>query len=499
MALIKIGWGQRQDGQFIHVTEAERGKKCNCRCPECNTPLIARQGEVTAWHFAHAQPVECYGESVLHKVAKQIIVDVVDTSKTFLVPSQKEELSDFDLTAKACITSWQIPEKSVLLDSAEEEKRFKNGQVTDVLVGSSSLDCTLAIEIFVTHKKSELDVQKFSEITQDVIEVDLSGVDPLVDRNTLEEQVLLKADRYWLFNQEEIKQQEIHKEKLKKLNQSYFTEMIELVTPAVQKGDLAQLKFMWPQLTKQAFKKGLFGQPLAGNAIKTPKITKLNVSNSFSIEKYGCLTDAIVGKKVLVDVCFTLLDTELPLINKSKPLLIFEYNPGEQEFYLTWLNIQKWEQRLTELAQKDLNSKLLAEQEKYKQQTAYAKRFAEKTDLERVRFLANELSLSAPHNAGQYLDHWNTSWHIWKTLVWKYKIVRKQGGIIDVEHISTDDWFEQLLNWPKTEAAQVQRSKNIWFWFSRDLEKLGIVEHIGHMLFKVSSSLPKKFVPWAKR
>lgn len=31
-----------------------RGKECRCICPSCKTPLIARQGNIKEWHFAHA-------------------------------------------------------------------------------------------------------------------------------------------------------------------------------------------------------------------------------------------------------------------------------------------------------------------------------------------------------------------------------------------------------------------------------------------------------------
>lgn len=499
MSLVKIGWGKRQDGQFIHVTESERGKKCNCKCPECDTPLIARQGGVMSWHFAHAQPVECYGESVLHKVAKQIIVDAAGTSKSFLIPSLQKDLSSFDLTGQTYVTSWQIEEKNVLIKSAEEEKRFDNGQIADVLITTNSQKYALAVEIFVTHKKSDFDIQKFSEIRQDVVEIVLSNIDPLADRNTLEEQVLLKADRYWLFNQEENYYQQSHNEKLEKLNQSYFKEMVDLAISAIETHQLTNLKFVWPQLSKQVHEKGPFGEILYGEALQTPKITKLNASNSYSLTEYGCITDAIVENKAKVNVCFTLLDTEFPVIDKNKPLLTFEYSPREKEFYLSWFQIMHWKARLADLAQKDLERKLQIEQSKYYNQISYAKNFVAKSDSEKIEQLANDLSLSAPRNAGQYLNQWNTTWHVWKALVWKYKILRRQGGIIDVQHISDDDWFEQLLSWPQTPEAQEQRSKNIWFWFSRDLEKLGIIQHQGNMLFSVSRSLPKNFIPWAKR
>ncbi|MFW2374099.1 MAG: competence protein CoiA family protein [Gammaproteobacteria bacterium] len=41
-------------GMLVDVTEAKRGSQCGCICPECKTPLIARQGDEKEWHFAHA-------------------------------------------------------------------------------------------------------------------------------------------------------------------------------------------------------------------------------------------------------------------------------------------------------------------------------------------------------------------------------------------------------------------------------------------------------------
>ncbi|AFI83688.1 competence protein CoiA family protein [Methylophaga nitratireducenticrescens] len=290
MALVKIGWGKTQDGKFIHVNEATRGKKCNCTCPECGTPLISRQGEVTAWHFAHSLPVECYGESVLHKVAKQIITEAADRQKSFLIPSLEKELTTNDLIGKEHLTTWKYSERIVLLDDAKEEIRLRNGLITDVLVSEKNQETSLAVEIFVTHKKSEIDIQKFSEIKQDVIEIDLSKVNPLSDRKTLEEHVLRGPDRYWLFNQEESNQLSIHQQNVDKVNQNYIDEMMQLVLPTINSGQLKNLRFMWPQLTKNVSKKGIFTDVLFGKALKTPKITELNYQKSYSLTGYGCVT-----------------------------------------------------------------------------------------------------------------------------------------------------------------------------------------------------------------
>ena len=63
-------------GEIVSVREVERGKACNCCCPGCGEVVIARQGEVRAWHFAHESGSDCEGgaEGALHRAAKQIIL-----------------------------------------------------------------------------------------------------------------------------------------------------------------------------------------------------------------------------------------------------------------------------------------------------------------------------------------------------------------------------------------------------------------------------------------
>jgi len=66
-----------ESGQMISVRDAENGLNCKCTCPVCHGDLIARQGNVREWHFAHDSGIECdtAGESALHLAAKQLLVD----------------------------------------------------------------------------------------------------------------------------------------------------------------------------------------------------------------------------------------------------------------------------------------------------------------------------------------------------------------------------------------------------------------------------------------
>jgi hypothetical protein len=51
---MKVPFGlHKASDRFVDIADVENGKKCGCKCPSCELNLIARQGAVTDWHFAH--------------------------------------------------------------------------------------------------------------------------------------------------------------------------------------------------------------------------------------------------------------------------------------------------------------------------------------------------------------------------------------------------------------------------------------------------------------
>ena len=70
-------FGVTSEGRVVSVEDVRRGKACDCCCPECGEVLIARQGDVRAWHFAHDSGGGCAGaaEGALHRAAKQLLVE----------------------------------------------------------------------------------------------------------------------------------------------------------------------------------------------------------------------------------------------------------------------------------------------------------------------------------------------------------------------------------------------------------------------------------------
>lgn len=59
----------------IHVSAAERGLRCGCRCLECGTNLEAVKGTQRENYFRHIGGNACSGETAIHRYAKQVIAD----------------------------------------------------------------------------------------------------------------------------------------------------------------------------------------------------------------------------------------------------------------------------------------------------------------------------------------------------------------------------------------------------------------------------------------
>lgn len=70
-----IPFGLRPDGSLIDPFTADRGLACNCVCPGCRQPLMARQGEIRVHHFSQVGDRGCSNgqTSALLLAAKQVL------------------------------------------------------------------------------------------------------------------------------------------------------------------------------------------------------------------------------------------------------------------------------------------------------------------------------------------------------------------------------------------------------------------------------------------
>lgn len=194
--------------QMIDVVDAKNGLKCECTCTCCGDRLVARQGPVKVWHFAHESGADCAGgvESALRLAAKQIIKDegliFVGSynpvkfglaSFTHILHGEFDheyrnqlirilhndqhatlyKFASAELIARLNSVKAQCNNPVIKIDSVELEKRAEGSSlipdVTGLLDGNK-----VFIEVVVTHECDEDKIIKLKELNVPVFEIHLT-------------------------------------------------------------------------------------------------------------------------------------------------------------------------------------------------------------------------------------------------------------------------------------------------------------------------------------
>lgn len=187
---VQLIYGLRPDGEMLHISQAANGLSCQCVCPGCGAPLVARNaGAYMHPHYAHYSGTACEGahESELHLLAKQILAD----EKALMLPAY----------GKVYAGGLQ----HFLRMEVEERNDYTMLQPDVVgvqLHPKTGEESRLWIEIKVTHEVDEAKRQKIGELRVACVEVDLGLFEEQeVTRETLR-QFLLESKEYrrWINN-----------------------------------------------------------------------------------------------------------------------------------------------------------------------------------------------------------------------------------------------------------------------------------------------------------
>ncbi|MBQ3325273.1 MAG: hypothetical protein IJG81_10590 [Muribaculaceae bacterium] len=168
-------------GKWVHVDDVPNGVDCNCYCPNCHEPLIARHGKVNEHGFAHHSKIRganlriCYMVT-MYKLAEHII----QTIKRIHTPSYYDIFKERD-----------IEFIDVKIDS-HYEREDKQPDVIGIAKDGKQYLIEFVFKYKVQHKKS-LDYKNLN-----CLEIDLSNQ----TIETLETFLISTAkDRKWLNNE----------------------------------------------------------------------------------------------------------------------------------------------------------------------------------------------------------------------------------------------------------------------------------------------------------
>lgn len=195
-----IPFGLRPDGSLIDPEAAERGLACNCVCPGCREPLMAKKGDVRVHHFSHVGDHSCKNgqTAALLLAAKQVLqthrrIEVPDLVVTAMeVPHFGRPLQR---TARKAQARWDF--------EAVQLERAIGGHCADVY-GIHTDGSAAVVEFRITSQASDEKRRAYRAADLPAVEVDLR---PLVGKSlTLEELAKEICDtaenREWLHHPE---------------------------------------------------------------------------------------------------------------------------------------------------------------------------------------------------------------------------------------------------------------------------------------------------------
>lgn len=140
---------------LVNIEQATRGLACQCFCFECGEAVIAKKGEIKEHHFAHANNKESCNirpESILHKYAKQVIMEQKQIYLPALTNDGKDKL-------------WQF-------HSINAEQSVGNIRPDLVAIGDDDM---IFIEVAVTSFIDDNKLKFIKKLGIKTIEIDLSA------------------------------------------------------------------------------------------------------------------------------------------------------------------------------------------------------------------------------------------------------------------------------------------------------------------------------------
>lgn len=152
-----------KNDQLVSIKQVERGLKCDCFCFECGEPVVAKKGEKNEHHFAHSSNKESCNinpESILHKFAKQVIVEEKRITLPALPNSQNKSSKVWQFTKV-------IPEQSFgsfrpdLVACDEHDLMFIEIAVTSFIDSDK-------FELIKNHSIQTIEIDLRELLTQDI-------------------------------------------------------------------------------------------------------------------------------------------------------------------------------------------------------------------------------------------------------------------------------------------------------------------------------------------
>lgn len=187
--------------ELVSIEEVDRGLACDCTCPQCGDPMIARQGDIRAWHFAHANESECPGgaETALHLAAKTIL----QRNRALQLPGLHVIETATAEDGRTSTAERVLPERKVSFVWVILEQQIED--IRADVCGMITPNDGMLIEIAVTHVVDETKREKLRNLRVHALEIHLDAwLHEAWTWSLLEEEVVdAMQNKEWLYHSDE--------------------------------------------------------------------------------------------------------------------------------------------------------------------------------------------------------------------------------------------------------------------------------------------------------
>jgi len=146
---LRVPFGQK-NGQMVTPADVPSGRACECFCPGCSLPLLAKKGEHNVWHFAHDGGGCATGaETAIHLMAKQILA----AERTISLPAPGVTLSATDAFGKVKTVTANLAKAQVARYTQVDLEVTRDNRRADA-VGVDEHGAEHWVEVYVRHAVS---------------------------------------------------------------------------------------------------------------------------------------------------------------------------------------------------------------------------------------------------------------------------------------------------------------------------------------------------------
>lgn len=190
-AMSRVPFGQK-GGRMVSPDEVASGRACNCNCPGCNAPLIAKKGERNIWHFAHDGLACSTGaETALHLMAKQILAD----ERSIQLPAFDLSLSATDALGKLQIVSTTLAGPANVKYETVDIEVARDNRRPDAVASGGDVNIEHRIEVFVRHAVDSVKASELEDLDCACYEICLNDIPVQTTRAELCAAVIASAHR----------------------------------------------------------------------------------------------------------------------------------------------------------------------------------------------------------------------------------------------------------------------------------------------------------------